>query len=80
MELQITNYEIGVVILLKDAQEADSIACFQRPPTEYTPRDEPWVSPTHVLELPRMMLTPIYPDTGRLCLSPVMMNMSVFRG
>ncbi|PPQ68438.1 hypothetical protein CVT25_007831 [Psilocybe cyanescens] len=41
--LNITNYELGVVFLLKDAQEADSIACFQRPPTKYTSRDEPWI-------------------------------------
>ncbi|KDR78204.1 hypothetical protein GALMADRAFT_245252 [Galerina marginata CBS 339.88] len=41
--LNITNYEVGVVFLLKDAQEADRIACFQRPPRKYTSKDEPWI-------------------------------------
>jgi tyrosyl-DNA phosphodiesterase-1 len=41
---QITNYELGIVLLLKDVEEADRVACFQRPPKKYTPSDEPWVS------------------------------------
>uniref|UniRef100_A0A8H7XX75 Phospholipase D/nuclease n=1 Tax=Psilocybe cubensis TaxID=181762 RepID=A0A8H7XX75_PSICU len=41
--LNITNYELGVVFLLKDAQEADTISCFQRPPAKYTSKDEPWM-------------------------------------
>ncbi|KAF8900465.1 tyrosyl-DNA phosphodiesterase-domain-containing protein [Gymnopilus junonius] len=41
--LNITNYEVGVVFLLKDVKEADRIACFQRPPRKYTTKDEPWM-------------------------------------
>ncbi len=40
---QISNYELGVVFLLKDAKEVDNIACFQRPPKKYMSSDEPWV-------------------------------------
>jgi len=41
--LNISNYEVGVVFLLKDAKEADHIACFQRPPGKYKSTDEPWM-------------------------------------
>ena len=40
---QISNYELGVVFLLKDAKEVDNVACFQRPPKKYISSDEPWV-------------------------------------
>ena len=41
---QISNYEVGVVFLLKDGKDADRVACFQRPPKKYSSKDEPWVS------------------------------------
>ncbi|KAF5314322.1 hypothetical protein D9619_011921 [Psilocybe cf. subviscida] len=41
--LNISNYEVGVVFLLKDAKEADRVACFQRPLRKYTSQDDPWV-------------------------------------
>ncbi|KAF8154246.1 tyrosyl-DNA phosphodiesterase-domain-containing protein [Crassisporium funariophilum] len=41
--LNITNYEVGVIFLLKDAKEADRVACFQRPPKKYASKDEPWI-------------------------------------
>lgn len=41
---QVTNYELGVVIPLKSKQEADNVACFQRPPSKYQSSDLPWVS------------------------------------
>ncbi|KJA22168.1 hypothetical protein HYPSUDRAFT_41333 [Hypholoma sublateritium FD-334 SS-4] len=41
--LNISNYELGVVFLLKTAKEVDHIACFQRPPKKYTSSDEPWI-------------------------------------
>ncbi|KAJ3502585.1 hypothetical protein NLJ89_g8817 [Agrocybe chaxingu] len=41
--LNISNYEVGVVFLLKDSKEADGVACFQRPPRKYTSTDEPWI-------------------------------------
>ena len=40
---QISNYEVGVIFLLKDEKDADRVACFQRPPKKYTSKDEPWV-------------------------------------
>ncbi|KAF8182897.1 tyrosyl-DNA phosphodiesterase-domain-containing protein [Pholiota molesta] len=41
--LNISNYELGIVILLKDKDEMDRVACFQRPPKKYTYKDEPWI-------------------------------------
>jgi len=41
--LNISNYEVGVVFLLKDGKDADRVACFQRPPKKYTSKDEPWI-------------------------------------
>jgi len=41
--LNISNYELGVVFLLKDEKDADRVACFQRPPKKYTSKDEPWI-------------------------------------
>jgi hypothetical protein len=42
--LQIQNYELGILFLLKDEQEVDRIACFERPPRKYSANDLPWVS------------------------------------
>jgi len=41
--LNISNYEVGVIFLLKDEKDADRVACFQRPPKKYTSKDEPWI-------------------------------------
>ncbi|KAF9529923.1 tyrosyl-DNA phosphodiesterase-domain-containing protein [Crepidotus variabilis] len=41
--LNISNYEVGVVILLKDENTANKIACFQRPPRKYKRDDDPWI-------------------------------------
>ncbi|KAF9480645.1 phospholipase D/nuclease [Pholiota conissans] len=41
--LNISNYELGIVFLLKDKDEMDRVACFQRPPEKYTYKDEPWI-------------------------------------
>ena len=42
--VQCSNYELGVVIPLRDHEEADRIACFERPPRKYQPdTDVPWV-------------------------------------
>ncbi|KAK2460371.1 hypothetical protein APHAL10511_007536 [Amanita phalloides] len=48
--LNISNYEIGVIFPLRDAQEIDPVACWERPPRKYGSRDEPWIqgeSPYH---------------------------------
>ncbi|EDR09713.1 uncharacterized protein LACBIDRAFT_319104 [Laccaria bicolor S238N-H82] len=41
--LNIANYELGIVFPVKDAAEADKVACWQRPPRKYTTKDEPWM-------------------------------------
>lgn len=42
---QVTNYELGIVMPLKTAQEIDRVACWERPPKKYAiGKDEPWVS------------------------------------
>jgi hypothetical protein len=41
---QITNFEMGIVFSLKDANEADTIACWERPARKYAiGKDVPWV-------------------------------------
>jgi hypothetical protein len=38
------NYELGIVIPLKNAEQASQVACFQRPPRKYDlKKDVPWV-------------------------------------
>ncbi|KAF9078207.1 tyrosyl-DNA phosphodiesterase-domain-containing protein [Rhodocollybia butyracea] len=41
--LNIRNYELGVVFPLKNPAEANKMACFERPPRQYSPKDSPWV-------------------------------------
>jgi len=41
--LNISNYELGVVLLITDTKEADCIACFQRPARKYRTDDVPWM-------------------------------------
>ncbi|EIN05149.1 phospholipase D/nuclease, partial [Punctularia strigosozonata HHB-11173 SS5] len=42
--MNITNYEIGIVLPLTSGKEADAIACWERPPRKYVPgKDVPWV-------------------------------------
>ncbi|KAJ3848765.1 tyrosyl-DNA phosphodiesterase-domain-containing protein [Lentinula lateritia] len=42
--MNIRNYELGIVLPLKDMAEVDKLACFERPPRKYGPDDSPWVS------------------------------------
>lgn len=44
--IKITNYELGIIFPLKDEDEANRVACFERPPRKYSSNDEPWVSNT----------------------------------
>ena len=44
-KLQVSNYELGVVVPVYDAKEADDIVCWERPPKGYESRgNQPWVS------------------------------------
>lgn len=44
--IKINNYELGIVFPLKDEDEANRVACFERPPRKYAVSDEPWVRST----------------------------------
>jgi len=42
--LNIVNYELGVVLPLKDEEAAQNVACWERPPKKYDLReDTPWI-------------------------------------
>jgi tyrosyl-DNA phosphodiesterase 1 len=42
--MQVTNYELGVVLPLKDDDHVNKIACWERPPKKYVLGDDvPWV-------------------------------------
>ncbi|KAI0944736.1 hypothetical protein AcW1_002374 [Taiwanofungus camphoratus] len=42
--LNITNYELGIVMPLKSGKDADRIACWERPSKKYIlGKDEPWI-------------------------------------
>ncbi|KAI0633159.1 phospholipase D/nuclease [Trametes polyzona] len=42
--LNVTNYELGIVIPLRTQEEVDRVACWERPPPKYIQgRDEPWI-------------------------------------
>jgi len=42
--LNIVNYEMGIVIPLQNAEQADQVACWERPPRKYNIlRDKPWM-------------------------------------
>ena len=44
-KLQVSNYELGVVVPVYDAKEADDIVCWERPPRSYESQgNQPWVS------------------------------------
>ena len=46
---QINNYELGIVLPLRNQEEIDRLVCWERPPPKYAAgRDEPWVSGSHV--------------------------------
>ncbi|KAI1791374.1 phospholipase D/nuclease [Ganoderma leucocontextum] len=53
--LNITNYELGILIPLHSQEEIDSVACWERPPQKYViGRDEPWIqseSPAFVADV-----------------------------
>ncbi|KIJ27239.1 hypothetical protein M422DRAFT_191264 [Sphaerobolus stellatus SS14] len=42
--LDITNYELGVIIPLTKPTQVDEMTCWERPPRKYGKGDEPWVS------------------------------------
>ena len=45
MKLQVSNYELGVIVPVYDAKEADDIVCWERPPKSYESQgNQPWVS------------------------------------
>ncbi|PIL25690.1 hypothetical protein GSI_11440 [Ganoderma sinense ZZ0214-1] len=42
--LNITNYELGILLPLHSEEEIESVACWERPPQKYViGRDEPWI-------------------------------------
>lgn len=41
--MNIVNYELGVVIPLKDSKKVEEYACWVRPPRKYGSEDEPWI-------------------------------------
>ncbi|KAL7278790.1 hypothetical protein ACG7TL_007799 [Trametes sanguinea] len=42
--LNVTNYELGIVIPLRTQAEVDKLTCWERPPPKYVlGRDEPWM-------------------------------------
>ncbi|KAF8637199.1 hypothetical protein AX16_010858 [Volvariella volvacea WC 439] len=42
--LNISNYELGIVFPVKTEEQANSLACWQRPPRKYvTGQDDPWI-------------------------------------
>ena len=43
--LNVTNYELGVVLPLRTKEEADRFACYERPLKKYASGASPWVSP-----------------------------------
>ena len=42
--MQITNYELGIVLPLYSKEEVENVSCFERPPKKYGDKDRPWVS------------------------------------
>ena len=42
--MQITNYELGIVLPLYSKEEIEKVSCFERPPKKYGGKDRPWVS------------------------------------
>jgi len=41
--LNITNYELGILVPLTSPEMADEISCFERPPRKYSASDVPWM-------------------------------------
>ncbi|KAI0350558.1 phospholipase D/nuclease [Trametes cingulata] len=42
--LNVTNYELGIVLPLRSQEEVDRLTCWERPPPKYAlGRDEPWM-------------------------------------
>ncbi|ETW80095.1 hypothetical protein HETIRDRAFT_459808 [Heterobasidion irregulare TC 32-1] len=44
--LNITNYELGIVLPLYSQEEIESVSCFERPPKKYGSNDRPWMQET----------------------------------
>ena len=54
--LQVSNYELGVIVPVYDAKEADDVVCWERPPKSYESRgDQPWVSPNFLVSYVPML-------------------------
>ncbi|GAW05961.1 phospholipase D nuclease [Lentinula edodes] len=51
--MNIRNYELGIVLPLKDMAEVDNLACFERPPRKYGPDDSPWIQEESIYFKPR---------------------------
>ncbi|KAJ4492595.1 tyrosyl-DNA phosphodiesterase-domain-containing protein [Lentinula edodes] len=51
--MNIRNYELGIVLPLKDMAEVDKLACFERPPRKYGPDDSPWIQEESIYFKPR---------------------------
>jgi len=47
--VQITNYELGVVLPIIDVDQIERWTCWNRPARKYTKDDEPWVSSSSTL-------------------------------
>jgi len=41
--LNVTNYELGIVLPLRDEADVDRVVCYERPPRRYGLRDRPWM-------------------------------------
>ncbi|KAI0087489.1 tyrosyl-DNA phosphodiesterase-domain-containing protein [Irpex rosettiformis] len=40
--LNVTNFELGIVIPLRDEEHLSNVICWERPPKKYAGKDEPW--------------------------------------
>ena len=64
IKLQVSNYELGVIVPMYDAKEADDIVCWERPPKSYESQgNQPWVSE----RIPRPTPSPVdvpFADSG----------------
>lgn len=69
---KIANYELGIVFPMKDAAEADKVACWQRPPRKYTTKDEPWVGRPQVFLTQPTLKQFFFADTRGIYVSPIM--------
>jgi hypothetical protein len=65
---QVSNYELGVIVPVYDAKEADDIICWDRPPKSYESRgDQPWVSTDCLVPYLRPLTFPRRFRVNQLC-------------